>query len=495
MSDATRDGLRLLAVALLLGLAGDVLRLSVPERLDVALWIAALLLSVTVWIRAGLGAAPPDAAWLAAVAAILIPGLIWRDSPALFALDFGALIGLTALASYGAGRAPLRAAGVTHFLLGGVQAAWTVAAGPVPVVFSQVRWTELPIAAPVRRAVGVALGLLVATPVVLVFGALLGEADPLFGRAIQRILSLNLDPVLEHVAPIGVCAWLAVGLTRTITVRNGTPRQLPATLGMVGFASIGTAVAAVAMLLLVFIAFQARTLFLGAGQFQAVTGLTVAEYARRGFFQLVLVAALSLPLLLLADWFLERRIEVLRPFRVLAAVTLILLLLILASALHRMRLYMAHFGLTELRLYTTAFMGWLAVVFAWFWATVLRGQRSRFAPGALAAALVTLLALNVANPDAIIARVNVERAADHGDLDAAYLAQLSADAVPVLLARLPGLDQPQRCALGLALIKRWGGEDGEGIGTDRSWSWGRLRAGEAWRNARPATAGCVAASN
>jgi hypothetical protein len=140
-------------------------------------------------------------------------------------------------------------------------------------------------------------------------------------------------------------------------------------------------------------------------------------------------------------------------------------------------------------------MGWLAVVFAWFWATVLRGQRSRFAPGALAAALVTLLALNVANPDAIIARVNVERAADHGDLDAAYLARLSADAVPVLLARLPGLDQPQRYALGLALIKRWGGEDGEGIGTDRSWSWGRLRAGEAWRNARPATAGCVAASN
>ena len=54
MSDATRNGLRLLAVALLLGIAGDVLRVWVPTRLGVALWIVALLLSVTVLIRAGL---------------------------------------------------------------------------------------------------------------------------------------------------------------------------------------------------------------------------------------------------------------------------------------------------------------------------------------------------------------------------------------------------------------------------------------------------------
>jgi hypothetical protein len=456
----------------------------------VALWIVALLLSVTVLIRAGLGAAPPDAAWLAGVAAILIPDLIWRDSPALFALNLGALLGLAALAAHWSGRAPLRAAGATDYLLGGLQAAGTVGAGPVPVVISAVRWRDLPIAPPARRALGMALGLLVVTPVVLVFGALLGEADPLFGRAIQRIWSLNLDPILEHAVPIGLCAWLAAGLTRTITVRDGTPRRLPATLGMVGFASIGTAVAAVAMLLLVFIAFQARTLFLGAEQFQAITGLTVAEYARRGFFQLVLVAALSLPLLLLADWFLERRVEALRPFRVLAAGTLILLLLILASALHRMRLYTAHFGLTELRLYTTAFMGWLAVVFTWFWATVLRGRRSHFAPGAVVAALGTLLLLNVANPDAVIARVNLDRASVKGELDVAYLSRLSADAVPRLLERLPTLDPAPRCALTEAILARWTAKNGEVLETDQSWSWGRLRARRAWQGAPPVMAGC-----
>ena len=40
-----------------------------------------------------------------------------------------------------------------------------------------------------------------------------------------------------------------------------------------------------------------------------------------------------------------------------------------------MRLYTVQFGLTELRFYTLAFMGWLVLVFGWFVATVLRGRR------------------------------------------------------------------------------------------------------------------------
>lgn len=493
MSDTTRNGLRLLAVAMLLGIAGDVLRLAVPGRLNLALWMVAFLVSVTALIRASLGAAPPDAAWLVGAAALLIPGLIWRDSLALFDLNRGALLGLTALAARGSGRLPLRAAGVTDYVYGGLTAIGTVGAGPVPVVLSEVRRKELPITASAKRAMGVSMGLLVAAPILILFGALLGEADPLFGRALGRIMSLDLGPIWEHAVTIGFCAWLAVGLMRTIALRDVPPRLLPATLGTIEFASIGTAVAAVAILLLVFIAFQARTMFLGADTFQAVTGLTVAEYARRGFFQLVWVGALSLPLLLLADWLLERRAEAIRPFRVLAAITLILLLLILASALHRMRLYTAHFGLTELRLYTTAFMGWLAVVFAWFWATVLRGRRSQFAPGALVAAFGALLLLNVGNPDAVIARVNLNHAADTGDLDAAYLGRLSADAVPTLIMNLRELEPAKRCSLALALTKRWIGTNGDVISTDRTWTWGRTRARDAWGKAPPVTEGCAIA--
>ena len=98
-----------------------------------------------------------------------------------------------------------------------------------------------------------------------------------------------------------------------------------------------------------------------------------------------------------------------RQFGLLASLMLVLLNIMLASALWRMRLYTAEFGLTELRFYTTAFMGWLVLVFGWFAATVLRGRRERFGAGALTAALLVLGVLNLVNPDALIARTNLTR--------------------------------------------------------------------------------------
>ena len=105
---------------------------------------------------------------------------------------------------------------------------------------------------------------------------------------------------------------------------------------------------------------------------------------------------------------------------------LLLLDVMLASALFRMRLYTAEYGLTELRFYTTAFMGWLVLVFGWFVATVLRGRRERFGTGALLAGWLVLAALNLVNPDAVIAGVNLDRAARGRPLDVAYAATLSA---------------------------------------------------------------------
>ena len=67
-----------------------------------------------------------------------------------------------------------------------------------------------------------------------------------------------------------------------------------------------------------------------------------------------------------------------------------LLFVIMASAFERMRLYQAEYGLSEQRLYPTAFMGWLAVVFVWFCLTVLRGHRERFAFGAMVAGFLLI---------------------------------------------------------------------------------------------------------
>jgi hypothetical protein len=206
------------------------------------------------------------------------------------------------------------------------------------------------------------------------------------------------------------------------------------------------------------------------------TDLTYAEYARRGFFELVTVSALVLPLLLLTDWLLRR----VRPpeewvFRALAGLLLLLLLMVMASALQRMRLYQREYGLTELRLYTTAFMLWLGIVFLWLTATVLRGRPERFTFGALVAGLLAVAVLHLLNPDALIARVNTARAGEGKPVDTRYLARLSADAVPVLVEALPALPETERCDLTRTLRLRWS----DAADDWPSWSLSRVRAEEA----------------
>jgi hypothetical protein len=192
-------------------------------------------------------------------------------------------------------------------------------------------------------------------------------------------------------------------------------------------------------------------------------GLTYAGYARRGFFELVTVAMLVLPRLLLGRWLLPKKLRAEeRIFGLLAGSMVAMLFVIMASAVQRMLLYQSIYGLTELRLYTTAFMGWLALVFLWFLATVLRGQRERFACGALVAGLGVIAALVAMNPDALIVRTNVAHVRAGRALDDGYLAALSADAVPALVRALPELDDARRPAVTLALLRRWsqpGGHD------------------------------------
>jgi hypothetical protein len=200
-------------------------------------------------------------------------------------------------------------------------------------------------------------------------------------------------------------------------------------------------------LFLGFVAVQAVYLFGGADTLIR-TGMTHSEYARRGFFELVTVAALVLGLILLFDWlarFADRKARL--AISLLHGLLILLTLAILASALIRMRLYELEFGLTQLRFYTTAFMAWLAAVLFLTAATVLPLRspygpgRRRFAFGALVAILALVAFLDLANPDAWIARVNLDRAANGvgQPLDVAYLTGgLSLDAVPV---NVTGLDQ------------------------------------------------------
>ena len=118
-------------------------------------------------------------------------------------------------------------------------------------------------------------------------------------------------------------------------------------------------------------------------------------------------------------------------------------------------------------------MVWLTGVLCLLSATVLRGRRRGFAFGATAGGLACIVALHVLNPHALIARVNISRAASGAQVDASYLRELSADAVPTLIARLPALPDVERCNVAARLKEKWSGERQGGW---RTWNFADARA-------------------
>jgi len=251
------------------------------------------------------------------------------------------------------------------------------------------------------------------------------------------------------------------------------------------------------LLFLSFVVIQVPYLFGGMEFIQSTPDFKLADYARRGFGELVAVAALVLPILLVSHWLLRGEVKRLKNiFRVLAGVQIALLFVIMASAVQRLVLLTGEFGygMTTVRFYPMVFMLWLAVVFVWFALTVLRGSRQNFAWGALWAAVFILGAANLLNPDAFIARTNIQLMQQGRPFDAAYNAgQLSDDAVPAIIAALPEMSRSDQCKA-ITYLHQSYGELGQ-INDARSWNlsrqnaWDLLQANDAYMHQ---TEGCEA---
>jgi hypothetical protein len=385
-----------------------------------------------------------------------------------------ALLVTLGLFAYFGRQGDLRRASLTDLIISQLAAGLSSWIGPFILVFSDIRWQALPRAGWGRWALLSGLGLLLALPLVLIFAGLLASADVVFDALLGQLVRWLFNELFWHLLATGLVAWLVAGLLRQALLGLPTGDIQPNTwqrprflsLGMI---ELGIVLGLLDLLFLTFVIIQLRYLFGGATLVEVSPTLTYAEYARRGFFELVYVTALALPLLLLADWL--RRTE--RPFQRrlfqgLAASMLLLLLVIVASALQRMQLYQSEYGQTELRLYTTAFMLWLAMVLVWFGLSVLRGRRQIFVAGSYALALALVLTLNWLNPDRLIVETNTERAqvARSSELpgarqsviqpfDATYVASLSADAVPALIEALPALPPGARRLIARQLLNRW----------------------------------------
>ncbi len=320
------------------------------------------------------------------------------------------------------------------------------------------------VAAPLRgrRSGAVARGILVAAPLVVVIAALLASADAVFASLLGTD-SLDGGDVIVHIILFTIAAWAGAAMLRITSAPEPAPLDAPRR--WFGHIEAMVVLIAIATVLGVFAVVQAFNLFSASERILETRGLTYAEYARTGFFQLLWVAGIVMSVLLglravtRIDSAVSRR-----AFVVAADVVLLLTLVVVAVSIVRLGLYQREFGLTMLRLYSTVAayeIGMLVVLVGLAIAGV--GARRVWLPGAtIVTVLVTILGVNMLNPEAFVARVNLERGAALVDVDGAYLTDLSDDAVPEIVAHLDQLDAANRQIVVAQLCDRDADRGGRG---------------------------------
>ncbi|MBF6543143.1 DUF4173 domain-containing protein [Nocardia brasiliensis] len=319
-----------------------------------------------------------------------------------------------------------------------------------------------------RREWGLALSAVVTLGLLAVFVPLLGGADATFAALFDAVTPrvdgglafqwIFLFTVLG-LAAAGALYLLAAPLLPASESDGGLRvRQLRRIEWMLP-------VGALTALFTVFVSAQFVALFGGDDYVQRTAGLTYAEYARTGFWQLSVVSILTLAVLLVVLRWADQATAGDRMWlRALLSAVAVLSLIIVASALGRMWTYQQAYGFTVLRLLVEVCELWLGLVYLLVLAAVLSLRRMWLVRTVLGTAMATLLALAVVNPERLIADQNIDRWQRGKPFDIGYLTVLSPDSLPAV-DRLP---EPMRTQVRESIHER--------MDSDRWNGWNRSRA-------------------
>ena len=446
-----RQAGRLLVLGLFLGLTFDVLFNGKMPGISVPLFALLLMIGLALTLRWESANALRSNLWLPVALLIFATMVMVRANGFLTFLNVCVCLGLLSLIAVYLTQKPTTQLLLPEIVLAPLHALGLALFNGIHIV-AQARRSDL--ANPPRESRGrvlpVVRGLLLAFPVLVVFVSLLASADLVFGEWVQRLLDLDLLATVWSWARHGVLILLigipvAGALAYTARTRKPDsavspswltpPRFIGATESLVVLNSVNA-------LFAVFVGLQLTYLFGGLSNISAA-GYTYAEYARRGFAELVMVAVLTLVLVyVLRDVARLDDPKSAMAFQISATLLVGLTCVMLVSAFRRLLMYETAYGFTELRIYVHTFMVWLGLLLAWFGLTLWRRSTS-FGIGLIVAVLGFVLTLNVLNPDALIVQQNARRyqgllprvSSEYVEerIDVNYLTGLSDDAVPALI--------------------------------------------------------------
>lgn len=273
------------------------------------------------------------------------------------------------------------------------------------------------------------LGCIISIPLLIVIIALLSSADLLFGKIAKSMFEWILIPDFYTIIVMIIigtifCYSLLCGATKESTTTAQWTTKANSTIGI----TISTLLL---VLYILFCGIQVIYLFAG-GLSRLPVDFTYAEYARRGFFELLTVTCFNIILILICvNVFKENR--GLRG--VLTAITACTFIMI-ASAAYRMLLYIDVYYLTFLRLFVLLFLFIDTLLLA---GVIISLYNKEFPLFGYSVVVITVcyLTFSFSKPDYHIAQYYVTHTEDIKKEDLSYMTKgLSYDAAPIVVPLL-----------------------------------------------------------
>lgn len=304
-------------------------------------------------------------------------------------------------------------------------------------------------------------GVLMAIPVLLVFSLLFASADLVILEYLKKIFNFEYNPeiLIQILIVIIISIIVAGALRHTIETqkkeRSWVSIDIKRTMGST---SVAVFLGLISALFLVFSIIQITYLFGGANNLEQL-GFTYAEYARKGFGELIVIALLTFGLIWLAEKSVKREKDTHTfHFKALSALLVVETLGILGSSFYRLFLYEQAFGFTLPRFYAHTFVIWLGVVFLLFlYMLFVEKHKKYFLKSIFHIAIVFLVGINLINPDVFVAKHNIQRAhiAENRGFDVYYLTRVSDDAIEeklFMISNASPLDDISRQVMGQHLF-------------------------------------------
>ena len=293
-----------------------------------------------------------------------------------------------------------------------------------------------------QKGGAILLGLGIAVPVLLVIVPLLIQADAAFEGMLRYLPEFSVGEFIMTV--LFGCCLAFVLFSRNTALRHQQPQPVPAIprKGMSPL-TVNTVLISICFVYCVYLVSQ-LAYFTGGFAGALPEDYTLAEYARRGFFEMAWLCAINLGIIVFGLSLCKKTGHAPLSTRVLCLLIGIVTLFLVAAASAKMILYIGSYGLTRLRVLTQVTMVFLGIVTAlvciWLFAPKLPYMKA-----VVISALIIGAAVSWADVDTVVASYNANRylSGKADTVDVHYLSDLGNSAVPYierLAAKAPDSD-------------------------------------------------------